>query len=126
MTEAEIYELALLSFDSVGTQLGLVLTLTFAYLATAYFVGSKLTRFQAAVVSFLFVFGMSILTVGCFGTLQRAISMIDRLRVLHPDETFIMSDAWAYSMTTLMALAIPVSLFFMYQIRRHPQLGAGT
>jgi hypothetical protein len=26
----------------------------------------------------------------------------------------------------LMALLIPASVFFMYQIRKHPQLGAGT
>ncbi len=123
MSEAEIYELALMTFDSSANQLGLLLTLIFAYLATAYFVGGRLTRFQTAVVSFLFIVGSSILTLALYGTMQRSISFVERLRDLYPDEVFVMSETWAVSMTTLLALAIPVCLFFMYQIRRQPRLG---
>jgi hypothetical protein len=124
MSEAEIYELALMTFDSAANQVGLLLTLIFAYLATAYFVGGLLTRFQTAVVSFLFIIAGSIFTLGLYGTMQRSISFVDRLRDLHPEEVYIMSETWAVSMTILLALAIPVCLFFMYQIRRQPRLGA--
>jgi hypothetical protein len=49
-------------------------------LATPYFVGARLTRFQASVVSFLFVFGTTMLTVGLYGTMQRSIALVDQIR----------------------------------------------
>jgi len=125
MSESEVLELALMSFDSIATQFGLILTLVFAYLAMAYLVGGRLTWFQTAVVSFLFVFGATILTMGLYGTMQRSISLVELLRELHPDQTFIMSRVFAYCLTTLLSLSIPVCLFFMHQIRGDPRLGAG-
>jgi predicted membrane protein len=92
MTEAEVLELALMSFDSIATQ---------------------------------FVFGATILTMGLYGTMQRSISLVEQLRELHPDQTFIMSRVFAYCLTTLLSLSIPVCLFFMHQIRGDPRLGAG-
>ena len=70
MTEAEVLELALRSFDSAANQFGLILTLVFACLATAYFFGGRLTRFQAAVVGTM---NLCIFLANC-RTVSRALS----------------------------------------------------
>jgi len=125
MTEAEVLELALTSFDRIASQFGLLLTLVFACLAMAYLVGARLTRFQASVVSFLFVLGATILTLGLYGTMQRSIALVEQLRALHPEQTFAISRVFAYWMTAPLPLAVPVCLFFMHPIRMKPRLGAG-
>ena len=53
MTEAEYFELLFMAFDSIIGTFSLLLSILFAYLATAFFIGSRLTRFQSMVVSFL-------------------------------------------------------------------------
>lgn len=124
MTEAEYYELTFMAFDTTSGNFSLLLSILFAYLATAFFVGNRLTGFQAMVVSFLFVFAASIMVAATYGSMQRAMSFVDHLRQLHPEEFFMMSAPFANALLVLMSLSIPVSLYFLYQIRRNPGLGA--
>jgi hypothetical protein len=124
MTEAEYYELTFMAFDTTSGNFSLLLSILFAYLATAFFVGNRLTGFQAMVVSFLFVFAASIMVASTYGSMQRAMSFVYHLRQLHPEEFFIMSAPFANALLVLMSLSIPVSLYFLYQIRRNPGLGA--
>jgi hypothetical protein len=124
MTEADYYELLFMTFDSMIGSFGLLLSILFAFLATAFFIGSRLTRFQAMVVSFLFIFGATIMVAGTYGVMQRALGFVEHLRKLDPDEFFMMSATFANALLALMVLSIPVSLYFLYQIRSNPQLGA--
>jgi hypothetical protein len=101
-----------------------LLSILFAFLATAFFIGSRLTRFQSMVVSFLFIFGATIMIAGTYGVMQRALGFVEHLRKLDPDEFFMMSATFANALLALMVLSIPVSLYFLYQIRSNPQLGA--
>ena len=130
MTEAQLWGL-LISFsergDSFGAQL---LTIVSAYLAVAYFIGSRLTRVQGLVVSLIFA-GAAITTVaGIYGAVLRAAEVASQLQQIHPDKLFILAGRMgrlAPGLSVALNLSlVPVSLFFMYQIRKNPKLGAAS
>jgi len=130
MTEAQLWGL-LISFsergDSFGAQL---LTIVSAYLAVAYFIGSRLTRVQGLVVSLIFA-GAAITTVaGIYGAVLRAAEVASQLQQIHPDKLFILAGRMgrlAPGLSVALNLSlVPVSLFFMYQIRKNPKLGASS
>lgn len=124
MTEAELWELMFMSVGNSTDALSILLVITFAYLAIAYFVGSKLSNFQVVVVSTLFVFGSGVATIGFFGALMRALEFVDQLQQIHPDRYFILNDNSVLAFTALMAAAMPVSLIFMLQVRLNPEPGS--
>ena len=124
MTEAELWEMFFESANMATSVFSVVLTVNFAYLATAYFVGKRLSGFQTLVVSFLYVFGAAILTMSFAAMMNRGMEFGAKLQAIHPDRFFLMSPVFITTFSALLALSIPVSLFFMYQIRRNPKLGA--
>jgi len=126
MSEAELWEMFLDSLSVTTSVFNGALTVDFAYLATAYFVGRRLSTFQTVVVSFLYVFGAAILTLSFIGMLNRALYFAARLKEIDPDLFFLASPPYVITFVALLVLSIPVSLFFMYQIRRNADLGAGS
>ena len=124
MTEAELLELLCSYSQNTQGMFGLLLTVVFAYLVTAYLVGHRLSSFQLAVVSVLFIFGAGFLVIGIYGSMLRMVVFIEQLQQISPDQTFVVSRGFILGFTTIAALSIPVSLFFTYQIRRNPELGA--
>ena len=96
MTQAELWNMQLLAAANASESFQGVVTIIFAYLVTAYFVGRRLTHFQMEQL-----------------TSQFGVESISPNAVVIP----------LYAV--LMALLIPASVFFMYQIRGNPQLGAG-
>ena len=130
MTEAELWGL-LVAFTERGASFGAqLLTIVSAYLAVAYFVGSRLTRVQGLVVSLIFA-GAAITTVaGIYGAVLRAAEVASQLQQIHPDKLFILAGRMgrlAPGLSVALNLSlVPVSLFFMYQIRKNPKLGASS
>jgi hypothetical protein len=64
--------------------------------------------------------------IGLFGAVTRMVYLASQLQQMVPDQTFIATRGIARAFVTLATLSIPVSLFFMYQIRRNPTLGAAS
>lgn len=126
MTEAELWEMFFEASTVATSVFSVVLTVNFAYLATAYFVGERLNNFQTLVVSFLYVFGAGLLTMSFAAMLNRGLEFGARLQAIHPERFFLMSPGYVLTFVILLALSIPVSLFFMYQIRRSPKLGGAA
>jgi hypothetical protein len=124
MTEAELWEMFFMSVGNSSDAFAVLLALTFAYLATAYFLGNKLTNFQVVVVSILFIFGSGVATINFFGGLMRSLEFVEQLQRIYPDRVFILRDDYVVAFTALMAASMPVSLLFMLQIRMNPKLGA--
>ena len=130
MTEAELWGL-LVAFTERGASFGAqLLTIVSAYLAVAYFIGSRLTRVQVLVVSAIFV-GAAIITVaGIYGATLRAVEFAAQLQQVHPDRLFLLAGRMGRVVPGLSAALnfspIPMSLFFMYQIRKTPKLGASS
>ena len=126
MTEAVVWEMFFEASSVAATLFSVVLTVNFAYLATAYFVGERLTTFQTLVVSFLYVFGAGILTMSFAAMLNRILEFAARVQEIDPDRFFLINPGYVFVFSMLLALSIPVSLFFMYQVRSNPKLGAAS
>jgi hypothetical protein len=125
MTQAELWELHLMAVSNSIDGIGVLLTMLSGYLLTAYFVGHRLGRYQAALVSAFFVLGAGI---GAFMTLvelRRALYFIDQLGSQYEVQSYVPNTVMTYLVGTLLCLLVPAALLFMYQIRRNPALGAG-
>jgi hypothetical protein len=125
MTQAELWQLHLLAVSNAITAFGVLLTLITAYLVTAYFAGSRLSRYQAAVVSALFLLGAGLGAFMAFVETRRAFFFVDQLQLEFNVQSFTPGTFTLYLMGILLVLLIPAAMFFMYQIRRNPALGAG-
>lgn len=123
MTEAELWHMMLLSIEDLSANLETVLTIVFAYLAAAYFVGKKLTRFQAALISLFFVVAAGVAGFMALVMWRRATYFLDQLVNRFGVETFAPNRPLIALFAISLALFIPACVFFMYQIRRHPKLG---
>lgn len=120
MTEAEAIE----AFSSLGANavsaFTVYISFTFGYLATAYFVGSKLTLFQSAVVSGLYIFsagsaGMAqiVYIEGMLEVTAKTPSVLDNLLLWN-------GLFWVWNMAIIQAVGIFLSLYFMWSVR-HPK-----
>ena len=124
MTEAELWHMALLATEDLQAILETLLTVLSAYLAAAYFVGKKLTRFQAALVSSLFVAAAGVAGFMSVVMWRRTVYFLDQLVDRFGVESFAPNRPLMAFFAIMLALFIPACVSFMYQIRRHPQLGA--
>jgi hypothetical protein len=122
MTEAELWHMLLLGVEDLVANLETLLTIVFAYLATAYFVGKKLSRFQAALVSFFFVFAAG--TTGFMAVVmwRRTTFFADQLVSRFDAEMFAPNDLLIVLFAIVLTLFIPACVYFMYQNRRHETL----
>jgi Na+/glutamate symporter len=125
MTEAELWQLQLLAVANTAEAVQGVVTIIFAYLVTAYFVGRRLTRFQTALVSLLFVLGATGASFMTFVEFRRAAMFMEQLTRQFGVESISPNAVVIPLYAALMALLIPASVFFMYQIRGNPEPGAG-
>jgi hypothetical protein len=124
MTEAELWHVQLLAVDNAIGGVSVLLTVISGYLAVAYLVGNRLGRFQVALISTFFTLGAGL---GAFLTLvqvRRAAYFIEQLGTQFGIHSYMPNAAMTYFAGTVMFLLIPAALFFMYQIRRNPTLGA--
>jgi len=96
----------------------------------AYFIGGRLTRVQGLVVSLIFAGAAMTTVAGIYGAVLRAAEVASQLQQIHPDKLFILAGRMgrlAPGLSVALNLSlVPVSLFFMYQIRKNPKLGASS
>ena len=123
MTEAELWHMTLLTVEDMQAIFETLLTIFFAYLAAAYFVGKKLTRFQAALVSSFFVSAAGVSGFMALVMWRRLAYFLDQLIDRFGVESFAPNRPLMAFFAIMLALFIPACVSFMYQIRRHPQLG---
>lgn len=88
MTEAELWDQLVQWVLGGGAAMMSFITIMFAFLVMAYFVGAKLSRIQAATVSALFIWASCIMIYAVVGYFYRAQMFKDRLIVINPDLQF--------------------------------------
>ena len=105
--------------EVAATYTGMWLSVTFAYLTVAYFLGKSLSRFQCLAISALYaVFAVIFASV--------TIGFVDSFWLLRAREKTIIDEAWIFSSlpgylegTAFVLLAATlVSLYFMYNVRQ--------
>ncbi len=105
--------------ETAGVYFSLFITLTFAYLTAAYFVGASLSRFQNLVVSGIYLLS-SLLTGLTFAGWSRAWIKFNAETQTILNDVFIFRTAWVIESSAHLMLVsvICASIFFMYDIRR--------
>jgi hypothetical protein len=125
MTQAELWHMHLLAVENAASGLEGVMTIIFAYLSAAYFVGHRLTRFQAILVSVFFIVATSITSFMALVEFRRAAYFMNGLgrfgvASISPNEFIIPLFAVVIGLFTLGAV------IFMYQVRRDARSGASA
>ena len=121
MTEAELVEAWGLFLGNSQTGLGLYLSLLTGYLIIAYLVGEKLTRSQVLIVSILYFFANSMISLWFFAWWSRALEFAMEAKQLNPDRQVANSQGITLSITAFLFMAIVASLYFMWSVRRPKQ-----
>ena len=118
MTEAETLEaVALYGDNAIGT-FSLYISIIFAYLTVAYFVGAKLSRFQTIVVSGLYIAASAIVMVANIATIQAWTSVVaTNPTILNTLRLYTLKWLPTY-MAILLTLGIVVGLYFMHDVRK--------
>ena len=119
MTEAELWHMQLLAVENTFIGMENVATIIFAYLATAYFVGGKLSRFQAALATVFFVSVASMFSAFAFTEYRRCVYFLHELKENYGVSQMLPNDAILPVGAILLALLIPACVYFMYQVRRN-------
>jgi uncharacterized membrane protein len=126
MTEAELWNSHFLGMANVIDALGGIVTVTSGYLAIAYLVGNRLNRYQALLISALYV-------VVALNSL--AVVLIEMRATRHFAELLMQNFATTIfppkNLLTLIGmgvftLMIPACLYFMYEVRKNPRVSAHT
>jgi hypothetical protein len=120
MTEAEILELVAMYAEGAMTAYSIYLTITFAYMTVAYFVGDKLSHFQVAAASGLYLVGSltgllsAYVHVHAWSTLKSefpgGLSALD-------SSIWWNGEFWKVLIAASLFFGILVSLYFMYNVR---------
>ena len=118
MTEYEILDLVGGESAQSATQFTLYLTVLFAYLVTAYFVGERLTRAQVFLLSGLYIFVNLAQAWGMVLTMNRVGELMDRKAEISPltdwEQGYVeYGNLWAIAMV----IGVLASLYFMWSVR---------
>lgn len=121
MTEYEILDLMANESAQSATQFTLYLSVLFAYLVTAYFVGARLTVTQVFILSSLYIFVNAAQSWGMHLTMSRVEELLNKKAEISPLTEWEQGYA-AYGNIWAIAMVIGVlaSLYFMWGVR-HPK-----
>jgi hypothetical protein len=92
------------------------LSVTFAFLTVSYFLGKALSRFQAMVLSLLYLFS-SLQYAGGAVSYTKAWELLQTRESTIIDEVWGSSLPWAGTVTAYYIAGTLISLYFMYSIR---------
>ena len=119
MTDAELWELILISQANAATYFAIFLTLVSGYLVVAYCVGSRLLGSQISIVNVLFI--VSVLTVGfaTYAALSRASFLLGFVGSEYTSPLSAGINYYPIAGLAMLAMKL-ICLVFMWQIR-HPK-----
>ena len=126
MTEAELWHMMLLAADNTFSGMAGIASITFAYLAAAYFVGPKLSRFQAALATVFYMISGGSWSFFTFVFYRRGIFFMHELEKNYGIESFAPTDAFLPVIAAALGLLIPACIYFMYQVRRNAKTVEST
>ena len=121
MEEAELFELVFIAGATALTAFTFVVTFTFAYLTVAYFLGSRLSRWEIGVVTGVYL-------VASFLSFSVVMANVSAMRVFQEElagsriyqRIVFFMDARIYEagMPVIYLLSVVTCLFLMWNIRR--------
>jgi len=118
MSEAETIELVALLGDNAVSNFAVYISITFAYLTVAYFVGAALSSFQMKAVSGLYLASSGICAISSVATVQAWVLIVSVEPTVLNTLPLYTAGIWHIYMAVLLTAGMVVSLYFMYDIRR--------
>jgi hypothetical protein len=117
MSEAEVLDLVATFNANASTNFTIFISFTFAFLATAFFVGAKLSRFQALAASVMYAVSAGSAALSCVGWLQAFDAMMESKTTLLGTIPLFSAHFWVGGMSILFVTGMSVSLYFMWSVR---------
>ena len=121
MSEAEIWELILLSQANAATYIAMLLTLISGYLVIAYLVGTKLSGQQILLVNGLFLLSALSMAFPTFAAYERASFLLSLTSEAYRSPRSAGIHLAPGASAVIFSGAILASLKFMWDVR-HPKL----
>jgi hypothetical protein len=118
MTEAEAIEMFALIGANAMTAFTIFVSFTFAFLVTAYFIGSQLSSFQSLVAS-----GFYVISCGSAGLtqvvyIQLMFEVAKETPTVIDSLFFLNGNFWFWYMSVIQVVGVIISLYFMWHIRQ--------
>jgi hypothetical protein len=120
MTEGDVIEAAAAVTANSITMFTIFITFTFGFLASAYFVGGKLTRFQALAATGLYVVAAGFSAVIMVGWMQAFFAIMEVKPNALDTIPIIQRGYWVPVTTVMLSMGMLISLYFMWGVR-HPK-----
>ena len=120
MTEFDTIELVAISAANSFTAFTIFISFTFGFLVTAFFVGSKLTRFQALAATGMYLASAGSMALASVIWLQVLFAAKKSNTTLMDTIPLMNGDAWVSGMSVVFVLGVLISLYFMWDVR-HPK-----
>ena len=117
MSEAELWDQYVQWMVAGGETMISYISIMFAFLVMAYYIGAKLTRAQAWIAVALFFWASAIMIYGAVGYFYRAGMFMNRLVELDPSRTFFWSNYVVAAIPLMMFIGFLVCVFFLHQAR---------
>jgi hypothetical protein len=120
MTEGDVIEAAAAVTANSITMFTIFITFAFGFLASAYFVGGKLTRFQALAATGLYVVAGGFSAVIMVGWMQAFFAIMEVKPNALDTIPIIQRGYWVPVTTVMLSMGMLISLYFMWGVR-HPK-----
>lgn len=117
MTESDALELIALYGANAITAFTVYISFTFAFLATAYFVGSRLTPAQVCIGSGLYIISATAPSLTQIIYIQGMFSIAENVPTVMDSLVLFNGGFWIWIMSIIQSAGIFVSLYFMWQVR---------
>jgi hypothetical protein len=118
MSPYELMDLGQSNHSNATALIAVFLSLSFAYLAAAYFVGSKLSRSQVFVLNTLYVIFAGISAYSATAFSNGGVKLILQAGIANPDG-FFTGQLWMVKFVGFsLVVSIVMCLKFMWDIRR--------
>ena len=117
MTEAEVIESMAILGDGAVNVFTVFISVTFAYLTVAYFIGRSLTTFQLVAVSGLYLVTAVTMGATCVGCVLGWEKLAHQYPSVLNEIPFFTIGIWHQVMGIIFIGGVIVSFYFMYNIR---------
>ena len=117
MTEAEALELVAIYTANAHTSFSIYISVTFAYFATAFFVGSRLTGYQALAASGLYFISATGSMLALIANIQVWVGVAESTATLLDRLPLMNGMLWILCLSLVMGIGVLASLYFMWDVR---------
>jgi hypothetical protein len=118
MTEVDALELAATFTANALSSFTIFISFTFGFLATAFFVGWKLTRFQALAVAGAYLVSAGAMASASVAWLQAFVALKNSNATFLDTIPLFSGEVWVSGTSFILILGMAISLYFMWDVRR--------